>query len=92
MNENLKLCPFCGGKVTIAELGNDEYGHYIVTRGLDEDKCTCRAFMESGQFEKSDTEEYKAMVKADLIEKWNKRICSCKNNILSADNWFQSLT
>lgn len=33
MNENLKPCPFCGGKVTIAEMGNDEYGHYIVTRG-----------------------------------------------------------
>lgn len=38
MNKNLKPCPFCGGKVTIVEMGNDEYGHYIVTRGLDDDK------------------------------------------------------
>lgn len=74
----LKPCPFCGGKVTIAEMGNDEYGHYIVTRGLDDDKCTCRVFMESGQFEKSDTEEYKEMVKANLIEKWNRRVCQCR--------------
>lgn len=33
--------------------------------------------MESGKFEKADTEEYKAMVKADLIEKWNRRVCQC---------------
>lgn len=38
MNENLKPCPFCGGKVAIAETGNEEYGYYIVTRGLDDDK------------------------------------------------------
>lgn len=82
MNENLKPCPFCGGKVTIAEMGNDEYGHYIVTRGIDDDKCTCRVFMESGQFEKSDTEEYKEMVKANLIEKWNRRVCQCRK-----ENW-----
>lgn len=78
MNENLKPCPFCGGKVTIAEMGNDEYGHYIVTKGFDDNKCTCRMFMESGQFEKSDKEEYKAMVREDLIKKWNRRECQCR--------------
>lgn len=82
MNEDLKPCPFCGGKVAIVEIRNDEYGYYIVTRGLDYDKCTCRVFMESGQFEKSDTEEYKVMVKADLIEKWNRRVCQCRK-----ENW-----
>ena len=78
MNENLKPCPFCGGKVTVAEMGNDEYGHYIVTRGLGEDKCTCRVFMESGQFEKADTEEYKEKAKSDLIERWNRRVRQCR--------------
>lgn len=78
MNENLKPCPFCGGKVTIAEMGNNEYGLYIVTRGLYDDKCTCRVFMESEKLEKSDTEERKTRIKEDLIEKWNKRIYGCK--------------
>lgn len=78
MNENLKPCPFCGGKVTITEIRNEECGYYIVTRGLDDNKCTCRMFMESEQFENDDTEEYKTRIKTDLIERWNKRTCICK--------------
>lgn len=77
LNKKLEPCPFCGGKVTIAEMGNEEYGHYIVTRGIEDDKCACRVFMESGQFEKKDTEEYKEKVKANLIDKWNRRVCQC---------------
>lgn len=80
--KDLKSCPFCGGKVTIAEMGNEQYHHYIVTRGIEEDRCRCRVFMESGQFCSDDTEEYKTKVKEMLIESWNRRICQCnKQNV-----------
>lgn len=74
----MKQCPFCGWNVTIEELGNEEYGNYIVTIGLDEDKCTCRVLIESGQFEKKDATECKEKVKSDLIDKWNRRVCQCQ--------------
>lgn len=76
-NEELKPCPFCGGKVIIAEMGNEQYHHYIVTRGIEENKCKCRVFMESGQFCTDDTEEYKSKVKKMLIKSWNRRTYHC---------------
>ena len=44
MMDELKTCPFCGGKVTIALKGN-KYEQWFITRGFGENKCTCRVFM-----------------------------------------------
>ena len=78
MNEELKSCPFCGGKVAIALGGDDAYQWYFVTRGNGENKCDCRLFMESERFYKDDDEETKAKAKSDLIKRWNRRICKCR--------------
>ena len=73
MND-LKPCPFCGGKVTIAETGTDVKKWMFISRAHGENKCTCRVFMESGEYWFDCSEKDKERIKADLIEAWNKRI------------------
>lgn len=66
----LKLCPFCGKAVTIAD-----YGSYlcIIAKGTDpKTSCRCRLFMESEQFS-ADDEEARQRAKLNLVEKWNRR-------------------
>ena len=48
--EELKRCPFCGGKVAIAETGTDTKKWMFISRAHGENKCTCRVFMESGEY------------------------------------------
>ena len=48
--EELKRCPFCGGKVAIAETGTDIKKWLFISRAHGENKCTCRVFMESGEY------------------------------------------
>ena len=65
----LKPCPFCGGKVTIAIYDN---WWSIITAGTDPKlSCRCRLFMESDQFH---DEFGKQMQKEKLIKKWNNRV------------------
>lgn len=78
MKEKLKPCPFCGGGVSIASVGDEIYQWYFITRGNGENKCDCRLFMESERFYKGDEEKTKVKAKSDLINRWNRRVCSCQ--------------
>lgn len=70
----LKHCPFCGGQVMIAEIGDDQSHWYYVTRGkIRKTRCTCRVFMESDRFDADAPAAEKAAIKAALKEKWNRR-------------------
>lgn len=71
--EELKRCPFCGGKVAIAEGSMSMTKWLFITRAQGENKCTCRVFMESEEYRFDCPEEDKKEIKADLIEAWNKR-------------------
>lgn len=71
--KELKLCPFCCGEVSIA-LKGEKYVQWFVTRGFGENKCTCRVFMGSDLFAKSDSDSVKNKVKNKLIEAWNRRV------------------
>lgn len=71
--EELKRCPFCGGKVAIVETGTDAKKWMFILRAHGENKCTCRIFMESGEYWFDCSEKDKERIKADLIEAWNKR-------------------
>lgn len=64
----LKPCPFCGGKVSISISGDGDDFWWMITRGNGKDKCKCRVFMESEKFYGVGREEKKA-----LIDKWNRR-------------------
>lgn len=78
MNEKLKPCPFCGGEVTIALGANDTEQWHFITRGNRKNRCTCRLFMESEKFYKDSDEKIKMKAKRDLINRWNRRVCKCK--------------
>ena len=43
----LKRCPFCGGKVAIAETGDHLTSWMSITRENCKNGCKCRVFMES---------------------------------------------
>lgn len=70
----LKRCPFCGGKVTIASM-TDEDDHWFYVHGVynGDANCHCRVFMESEKFrDDASTDEIKA-VRSALVTKWNRR-------------------
>lgn len=69
----LKRCPFCGGKVAIAESGDGTKRWMVVSRAHGGNECTCRVFMESGEYWFDCPQKDKERIKADLIEAWNKR-------------------
>lgn len=71
--EELKRCPFCGGKVAIAESGDDTKRWMVVSRAHGKNECTCRVFMESEEYWFNCPEKHKEKIEADLIEAWNKR-------------------
>lgn len=79
--DQLKPCPFCGGKVYIGLASGGNPGNYVevwqIHGGHLEGDCSCRVFMESGIF----YPEYGgAAEKEKLIERWNRR--EETNNIL----------
>lgn len=69
----LKPCPFCGGNVELAKMGENLHCWWVVTRGRGKNKCTCRVFMESEEFWVNDTTELKQSRKQELINSWNRR-------------------
>lgn len=70
----LKSCPFCGGEVTIARIGDYITSHYFVTRGNGGNACSCRVFMESEKFTKHSSECEMERCKLNLIKAWNRRV------------------
>lgn len=71
MTDKLKSCPFCGGEVKIALCGDPECGFYwMVTRGISNNACTCKVFMQSQLF---DDDEHGEFEKKQLIKAWNRR-------------------
>lgn len=72
--DNLKPCPFCGGEVAIAEVGDYLRSWMSITRGNGKNGCKCRVFMESKLYNSDCSEADKEKIKKDLIEAWNKRV------------------
>lgn len=72
--DNLKPCPFCGGEVAIAEVGDYLRSWMSITRGNGKNGCECRVFMESKLYNSDYSEADKEKIKKDLIEAWNKRV------------------
>lgn len=71
----LSNCPFCGKKVTIGRMRDEnECWFYIHGFFRDDAYCHCRVFMESEKFMDGATDEEIKSVKAALIEKWNRRV------------------
>ena len=69
----LKPCPFCGGNVGLAKMGDDIRIWWIITRDIGENKCTCRVFMESNPCYESSPKWLKQGIKQKLIDDWNRR-------------------
>ena len=79
----LKPCPFCGGKVTIASYGN--YWSIIASGNEPNVSCGCRLFMESELFH---DEEGKQRQKEKLIEKWNTRPNPWHTGTPTEEGWY----
>ena len=74
MSARLKLCPFCGKKVTIASMSDgDEHWFYVFGLYNDTDHCRCRVFMESEKFRDGATNAEIAAILQELVRKWNRR-------------------
>lgn len=80
--EQLKPCPFCGGKVSIGRITAGLPGDFVelwnIHGGPNEGECNCRMFMESNIFWPDENDGAKE--KEELIQKWNTRAET--NNIL----------
>lgn len=74
MSARLKRCPFCGGKVTIASM-SDEDEHWFYVFGLynDDDYCSCRIFMESEKYRTGASDAEIKAIMSELVAKWNRR-------------------
>ena len=70
----LKPCPFCGGAVRIIETTDDDgFSYYLVSRGLEDNRCRCRVFMESGLFHRTSSKSRKQIERKLLVDAWNRR-------------------
>ena len=67
----LKRCPFCGGEVAIAELGDYLISWMSITRGNGKNGCKCRVI----EFRMNNSGEIEIIHdgRKDTIEAWNKR-------------------
>lgn len=74
---DLKPCPFCGGKVSVAVTGDGTENWYFITRAHSkiEKNCRCRLFMESDKYLAGcvDSKEAARNAKQKLFEAWNRR-------------------
>lgn len=61
-----KRCPFCGGKVAIAEAGDYLTSWMFITRGNCKNGCKCRVFMESKLYSSDCSEADKEKIKKTL--------------------------
>lgn len=61
--DDLKPCPFCGGEVAIAELGDYLTSWMSITRGNGKNGCKCRVFMESKLYNSDCSEADKEKIK-----------------------------
>lgn len=77
-NKNLLPCPFCGGEVSVVEMGDSGANWYGIIKGTGENPCKCRIFMESEIFFDDNSQAVKDNIKKSLIEAWNRRTCSSK--------------
>ena len=69
----LKPCPFCGGEVSLSKASDGTTLWWFVGRGRGHRPCRCRLFMESDSFVPTTPQEEKQLIKARLIEAWNRR-------------------
>ena len=69
----LKPCPFCNKEVSLALFGTKDQLYYGITRGIGENACKCRIFMESDLFSEYASIEEKKSIKLRLIKAWNTR-------------------
>lgn len=75
MSARLKRCPFCGGKVKIASMSDeDEHWFYVFGLYKDDDHCRCRVFMESEKFRDGASDTEIKAIRSELIAKWNRRV------------------
>lgn len=74
MPNELKPCPFCGGSVSIVKTSDGNEMWWFITRGKDENRCTCRVFMESDIFMIDDPHTIKSAIRNKLIDDWNRRV------------------
>ena len=70
--EEINPCPICKGSLSVALMGNESEQWYAITRGNDENACTCRLFLESDKFDAGISHNEKEMIKHRLIQTWNK--------------------
>lgn len=80
MGERLKTghrlgkCPFCGGHVSMYEMGDDGWRWYFIASGKkDKTRCRCRVFMESEKYADGASEKETLAIRMALVEKWNRR-------------------
>lgn len=71
----LKRCPFCGGKVTICSMSDeDERWFYVFGMYKGNEKCCrCRVFMESEKYRTGASDEEIRAIRSELVAKWNRR-------------------
>lgn len=73
-------CPLCGKEVSVALSGDDVNIWYFVTRGIGENPCKCRLFMESEKISRDSSPDDYGKLKSSLIKAWNRRTCSRRNS------------
>ena len=67
-------CPFCGGSVSVYEMGDDSWRWYYIASGKNKQtRCRCRVFMESEKFADAASEKEKLAIRTILVERWNRR-------------------
>lgn len=71
----LDRCPFCGKKVTIGSMSDDD-GRWFFIHGFyrDDEYCHCRVSMKSEKYGDGATDDEIKAIKKALIEKWNRRV------------------
>lgn len=70
----LEKCPFCGGSVSLYEMGDDGWRWYYIASGRNKKtRCRCRVFMESEKYAEGASEKETIAIRTALVERWNRR-------------------